>query len=93
MPNRRELVANNLDEAEVCEVLGADGLIYQTVDDLLATGFELNPALPRFDASCFTCDYVSGDVDAAYLDALESAGRGKERIVSGQVTDAVVAQV
>jgi amidophosphoribosyltransferase len=91
MPNRRELVAHNLDEDEVCEVLGADGLIYQSVEDLLATGFELNPDIPRFDASCFTCDYVTGDIDAEYLEMLESAGRGKARVHSGMVNNARVA--
>jgi amidophosphoribosyltransferase len=29
----------------VCEVLGADGLVYQDVDDLIATGRELNPSI------------------------------------------------
>jgi len=29
-----------------------------------------NPALQRFDASCFTGEYVTGDIDQAYLDCL-----------------------
>eukprot|EP00951_Prasinocladus_malaysianus_P028328 scaffold257717_cov40-Prasinocladus_malaysianus.AAC.1 len=35
MPSRREFAANGLTEEEVCKSLGADGLLYQTVDDLI----------------------------------------------------------
>ena len=83
MPNRQEFVAHNLDEQQVCEVLGADGLLYQTVEDLLAAGSELNPAVDTFEASCFTCKYVTGDVDSVYLAELEASGRGKLRTKSG----------
>ena len=38
----------------VCQVLGADGLLYQSIDDLVAVGRELNPAIHSFDTSCFT---------------------------------------
>ena len=35
-------------------MLGADGLLYQTHADLIAVGHELNPAITRFEDSCFT---------------------------------------
>ena len=35
------------------QVLGADGMLYQTPEDLLSVGHELNPALQQFEASCF----------------------------------------
>ena len=35
-------------------MLGADGLLYQTVEDLFAVGREQNPAISEFEASCFT---------------------------------------
>ena len=90
MPNRQEFVAHNLNEEQVCEVLGADGLLYQTVDDLLAAGQELNPEIDTFEASCFTCKYVTGDVDSQYLAELEASGRGKLRTKSGQAKPAAV---
>jgi hypothetical protein len=40
--------------SQVCQVLRADGLIYQEVDDLIVAGKELNPDIKDFDASCFT---------------------------------------
>jgi amidophosphoribosyltransferase len=63
----------------VCEVLGADGLVYQDVSDLIETGRALNPGIAEFDAACFTGRYVTGDVDEDYLAALESSGRGANR--------------
>ena len=36
------------------QVLGADGLLYQSIDDLVDVGRELNPAIHSFDTSCFT---------------------------------------
>jgi hypothetical protein len=35
------------------QVLGADGMLYQTTEDLLSVGHELNPAIQQFEASCF----------------------------------------
>ncbi len=32
-----------------------------------------------FDASCFTGQYVTGDIDEAYLQKLELSGRGASR--------------
>jgi amidophosphoribosyltransferase len=93
MPNRREFVAHNLDETQVCEVLGADGLLYQTVEDLLAAGKEINPEVHEFDASCFIGKYVTGDVDQEYLETLENMGRGMKRTKSGQKSEAPVATV
>lgn len=36
------------------QVLGADGLIYQDVADLVECGTELNGGITEFDDSCFT---------------------------------------
>jgi amidophosphoribosyltransferase len=77
MPSRKEFVADDKTEDEICATLGADGLIYQTVEDLLQAGLGMNAQIPRFDASCFDGDYVTGDIDEPYLEALEAAGRGK----------------
>lgn len=79
MPSRREFVAGDLTEDEVCAVLRADGLLYQSVDALVAVGRELNPAIREFDASCFTGRYVTDDVDDAYLAALEAGARAAGR--------------
>lgn len=54
MPTRKEFVAADLSVEQIREVLGADGLLYQSVEDLLAVGRSLNPSIHNFEASCFT---------------------------------------
>jgi amidophosphoribosyltransferase len=78
MPTKKEFVAADLTEDEICEVLGADGLLYQSIDDLLAVGTELNPDIKQFEASCFNGYYVTEDVSKDYLKKLED-NRGKLR--------------
>jgi len=79
MPSRREFVASDLSEEEIRSVLGADGLLYQSVEDLIAVGQALNPSIRRFDAACFTGEYVTGDVSLEYLAELEASTRTKAR--------------
>lgn len=66
MPVAEELIAHNRTEEEVCQMLGADGLIYQTLEDLEAACKEGNQEIDRFDSSCFSNEYVTG-VDAEYF--------------------------
>jgi len=73
MPVATELVAHGRTDAEVGELIGADRLIYQDLEDLKAACREVNPALDDFDCSVFDGNYVTGDVDEAYLAALEAA--------------------
>lgn len=54
MPTRREFVAYGKTEEEICAELGADGLLYQNIDDLISVGQELNPSIKEYDTSCFT---------------------------------------
>lgn len=89
MPSRQEFVAHGLTEEEICRTLGADGLIYQSVEDLVAVGQELNPLIRQFDDSCFTGQYITGDIDEVYLRNLEESGRGKSRTRAGRKTSLV----
>lgn len=95
MPVARELVAYNRTEQQVAEYIGADALIYQRLDDLIAACRQLNPALPRFDVSVFDGEYVTGDVSVAYLHRLESlrcnAKHGDASVTSSQLTSPTTA--
>jgi amidophosphoribosyltransferase len=73
MPAKSELIASGRSEEEVCTMIGADRLVYQDLDDLIAAAREGNPHIERFDCSVFNGEYVTGDIDEAYLDALQSA--------------------
>ncbi|MEM9531873.1 MAG: amidophosphoribosyltransferase [Pseudomonadota bacterium] len=63
MPAREELIAHNRTEQEVQEELGADWLIYQSLEDLIGACSEGNPRITRFDTSCFSNEYVTGVSD------------------------------
>ncbi|WP_045224838.1 amidophosphoribosyltransferase [Methyloterricola oryzae] len=70
MPAAEELIAHGRSDAEVQQELGADWLIYQDLPDLIAAVQKGNPAIRRFDTSCFNNEYVTGDINQDYLDLL-----------------------
>jgi len=84
MPTRSELIANERDEAEICRVIGADGLLYQSLDDLRVSVRTTNPALQHFETSCFDGYYITGDITAEYLSGIESQDGGED---FGMLTD------
>jgi amidophosphoribosyltransferase len=71
MPAKNELIAYGRTDQEVCDLIGADKLIFQDLDDLVAAAREGNPKIQRFDCSVFNGEYVTGDIDEAYLEALQ----------------------
>jgi len=73
MPSVNELLAHNRTTEEIAELIGADWLVYQDLEDLIACARKGNKTLKQFDTSCFSGDYVTGDVEQDYLDRLESA--------------------
>ncbi|SFM66504.1 amidophosphoribosyltransferase [Ectothiorhodospira mobilis] len=83
MPAASELIAHGRSEAEVCEAIAADRLIYQDLDDLVGAVRKGNPRLQHFDCSVFTGDYVT-PVTPEYLEQLQArrndlAKKKKER--------------
>jgi amidophosphoribosyltransferase len=76
MPTAEELIAHDRTEEEICRLIGADGLIYQDLDDLIKAVQSVNPKLTRFDASCFDGCYITGDVSDTYLSSLEDQRNG-----------------
>jgi amidophosphoribosyltransferase len=80
MPTRAELIASDRSEDEICQAIGADGLIYQDLDDLKASVSALNPAIRFFETSCFDGHYVTGDITVEYLSGIENK-RGEAKSV------------
>ncbi len=73
MPAATELIAAGKTDQEVEVLIGADWLIYQDLDDLIAAAAEGNPDLQHFECSVFNGEYITGDVDEMYLKRLELA--------------------
>jgi amidophosphoribosyltransferase len=72
MPAAHELIAHNRTEDEICAAIGADHIIYQDLDDLVRAVGKGNPDIRHFDTSCFSNEYVTGDIDEVYLQYIEN---------------------
>jgi len=73
MPTPGELVAHNRSVEEIRQEIGCDALIYQDVEGMKRAIRSLNPAIDGFDASCFDGVYVTGDVTAETIAAMNSS--------------------
>jgi amidophosphoribosyltransferase len=71
MPAATELIANGRSIQEVEEKIGADRLIYQDLYGLIRSVRHDKTPIAEFDTSCFSGEYVTGDVTEEYLDELE----------------------
>lgn len=87
MPAAEELVANNRNDKEIAERIGADWLIYQDLDDLIDAVQKGNRDIKEFDCSCFNGKYITKTIDGDYLNKIkcirnDSAKDGGEENVS-----------
>ena len=78
MPSAKELIANGRNSLQISEELGVDRLIYQSLEDLLSGCQPENRKIARFETSCFTGEYVAGDITPKYLQILEDRRNDKE---------------
>jgi amidophosphoribosyltransferase len=94
MPAARELVASGRSHDEIQRLIGADWLIYQDIEDLIAACRHEDARVEEFDTSCFSGQYVTGDISPEYLERLqlersddakasrrERPGSGKLRVI------------
>jgi amidophosphoribosyltransferase len=73
MPSAEELIAHGHSDEEVCRLIGADWLVYQDLEDLIASSAEGSPKIKEFDCAVFDGNYVTGDVSREYLDRIAYA--------------------
>jgi len=66
-----ELVAHNRTEEEIKDLIGADQLIYQDLEDLIEAVKYGNPSINKFECSVFNGEYITADIDQIYLQRLE----------------------
>src|SRR5690554_5874099 len=72
MPSVQDLIAHNRTADEICELIGADWLVFQDLDDLVASTGGGKVRIERFDCSVFDGQYVTGDIDENYLNQMET---------------------
>ncbi len=74
----------------MAQYIGVDWLVYQDLDDLKACALGINPDIGTFDCSVFDGQYVTGGVDNAYLERIESARSDAakiDRVASKEIID------
>lgn len=93
MPSRRELVAHKRTIPAIAKEIGADLVIYQTLQDLVLSVRKLNPEIKKLDCSVFTGEYITGGVDEAYLNGLEEkradSVKAKDPSVNGRQVNGI----
>ena len=74
-----ELIASGRTEEEVAEVIGADWLIYQDLEDLIASAQEGNPEIKNFEISIFNGEYPTS-ISNEYLQNLEASRQDTKKL-------------
>lgn len=72
MPSRNELIAHGRSNDEIARMIGADQLIYQTVEGMDQAIMHGQTEVQRLENSCFTGEYIAGNVDEEYLRWVEA---------------------
>ena len=83
MPSASELIAHDRTVEEIGTLIGADWLLYQDLEDLVTCVSDVNDSIEGWECSVFTGKYVTGDIDAAYLNRLDETRNDTTR--SGDV--------
>ena len=66
-----------------CAWIGADGLVYQDLQDLIdAVGKKGKTAVQRFDTSVFNGEYVTGDITPEYLNRLRQSRNDDAKVIA-----------
>jgi amidophosphoribosyltransferase len=73
MPTPSELIAVGKTHEQVATEIGAERVIYQTIDGMKRAIRAGNPEIEDFDASCFDGCYVTGDITPQFLQGLATS--------------------
>ena len=79
MAATNELIASGRTDEEVAKEIGADWLIYQDLNDLIASAQEGNPSIQKFEMSIFDGIYPTS-ISSDYLEDLESSRGDNQKV-------------
>lgn len=90
MPSANELIAHGRDLDDICSLIGADKLIYQSLEDLIKAVSVGNPEIKTFDTSVFDGNYVTNDINQEYLERLDALRNNTSKENSDKDADSVI---
>lgn len=90
MPSANELIAHGRELDDITDLIGADKLIYQSIEDLVSAVAKANPDIKRFDTSVFDGSYITNDIDQQYLDQLDAMRNNEVKEKSDKNADSII---
>ena len=90
MPSANELIAHGRENEDVCQLIGADKLIFQTLEDLVAAVSLANPEITDFETSVFDGQYITKDIDQSYLDRLDALRNNESKETSDKNAESII---
>ncbi|GAA5131548.1 amidophosphoribosyltransferase [Thalassotalea piscium] len=90
MPSANELIAHGRDVDDICQLIGADKLIFQSIEDLKAAVTLTNPSIKDFETSVFNGQYITKDIDQAYLERLDALRSNETKETSDKNADSII---
>lgn len=90
MPSANELIAHGRDVEDVCSLIGADKLIFQSIEDLVSAVKTGNPEIKSFDTSVFDGVYITNDIDNSYLERLDALRNNTTKETSDKNADSII---
>jgi len=90
MPSANELVAHGRELDDICQLIGADKLIFQSIEDLVEAVGTANPDIKCFDTSVFDGNYVTNDITQGYLEKLDALRNNENKESSDKDADSII---
>jgi amidophosphoribosyltransferase len=90
MPSANELISHGRELDDICKLIGADKLIFQTIEDLVTAVSAGNPEIKRFDTSVFAGSYITNDIDHDYLEKLDSLRNNTTKETTDKNADSII---
>ncbi len=84
MPSKKDFIANKLDTAEIAKTIGADGLFYQNIEDLIWSAHEGNKNITKFCAACMDGKYPTKDITEQRIEEMDIARSSADRSGDGE---------
>ncbi len=90
MPSATELIAHGREPDDICQLIGADKLIFQSIEDLEAAVAVANPDIKQFETSVFDGQYITKDIDQGYLEKLDALRNNESKELSDKNADSII---
>ena len=67
MPAASEFIPYGIGEGRIAKYIGADWVVYQDLDDLVASAFGINSQINELDCSIFDGESATGTLSEKYI--------------------------